>query len=108
VLLRVEGDLQRSRPPEQVFPAHQGRQEQIGQVLLAPIRISLARHAARSCANGYVRFFATRHDVQDFSDNLRRLRDGHSRAVEEEIAVRKYDVAVFYRSQFLTPRILFQ
>ena len=31
--------------------------------------------------------------MQDFSDNLRRLRDGHSTAVEEEIAVYKYDVA---------------
>src|SRR6516164_28107 len=49
---------------------------------------------------------AERNAVKDFSDNLRRLRDRHSRTIEEEITVRKCDVAVLHSSQFLPPRIL--
>src|SRR5262249_12436646 len=51
---------------------------------------------------------AKRNAVKYFSDNLHRLRDCHSRAVEEEIAIRKCDVAVLHSSQFRPPRILFQ
>ena len=52
--------------------------------------------------------FDERNAVKDFSDNLRRLRDGHSRAVEKEIPVPKYEVAVLHGSQFLPPRIALQ
>ena len=53
-------------------------------------------------------FFAERNTVKDFSNNLCRLRDGHSRAVEEEIAVRKCDVAALHGLQFLPPRVSLQ
>lgn len=53
-------------------------------------------------------FFAERNAVKDFSNNLCRLRDGHARAVEEQIAVRKCDVAVLHSSQFLPPRVSLQ
>ena len=46
--------------------------------------------------------------MKDFSNNLGRLRDGHSRAVEEEIAVRKCDVAVAHGLEFMPPRVKLQ
>jgi hypothetical protein len=46
--------------------------------------------------------------MKDFGDDLRSLRNRHSRPAEEQITVGKRDVAVSHRPKLSPPGLLFQ